>query len=526
MLVAPSSAAVREVEQTLSIVVAPDLCRLTVATPVRTVELALPVDVPLVSLLPAVLRFGGRELADRGLTHDGWVLQRLGEPPLAQTATLSELDVHDGDTLYLRPRRAAAPEAVYDDLADGLASATKERADPLRAFAASALGPLLGGLTLAAGLVLLVSSPDTPPRWTLGAASAVLLLAGAFVTARALGRPLAAVTMAFGAIGFAAASGALLPLRADTASAGGIRLLSAGAAALLVGALGRGACGAGWTPRAGGGVSGSFDTAGGLGGSAAGAGSEPDTDTDAGTGNDGGGTAPLFLGASCVGGAAIVGGLIALATSGSLVKAAAGVAVLAVVSALLVPWLAFRLAGGRLAVLPTNATELRQDAPPIRQRALWRTSAAIDGVVTALLSAAGVVCLACGVLLAGAHGAAPALAVAVNVVLLLRTRAFSRGAARLATVLPGCCGLAVVIVLGSLGRWHGQHGHGAAIALAVLVVAGFAVAAFAPHDAGRRVRPPHWARAGDIVEYLAAIGLVPLLLAVLGVFGQVRGLSG
>jgi len=60
-----------------------DLCRLNICGPARRVELAVPAHVPLIDLLPAMIGHLGQNLADAGLEHGGWVLQKLGEPPLA-----------------------------------------------------------------------------------------------------------------------------------------------------------------------------------------------------------------------------------------------------------------------------------------------------------------------------------------------------------------------------------------------------------------------------------------------------------
>src|ERR1700754_4606820 len=92
------------------------LCRLTVCAPAKIIELAVPPDVPVADLLPAVLGYGGDDLGETGLEHEGWVLQRLGETPLDQEATLDSLGLHDGDTVYLRPRTEALPEVRLDDL--------------------------------------------------------------------------------------------------------------------------------------------------------------------------------------------------------------------------------------------------------------------------------------------------------------------------------------------------------------------------------------------------------------------------
>src|SRR6266702_1003304 len=61
-----------------------DLGRLTICGPATSVELAVPVHVPLVDLLPALAGHLGDSLADTGLEHAGWVLQRLGERPFRE----------------------------------------------------------------------------------------------------------------------------------------------------------------------------------------------------------------------------------------------------------------------------------------------------------------------------------------------------------------------------------------------------------------------------------------------------------
>jgi hypothetical protein len=53
------------------------LVRLTVATPARRIDLALPARAPLVELLPALLARAGENLSDAGAgAGDGWALRR------------------------------------------------------------------------------------------------------------------------------------------------------------------------------------------------------------------------------------------------------------------------------------------------------------------------------------------------------------------------------------------------------------------------------------------------------------------
>ncbi|MCZ9340572.1 EsaB/YukD family protein, partial [Streptomyces sp. TRM76130] len=104
-----------------------DLCHLTVRAPRRTIDLAVPSDVPVADLLPTVLRYAGEGVEETGLDHDGWILQRLGGRPLDEEATLASLGLTDGEALHLRPRTEALPEVRLDDLVDGIASVTRDR---------------------------------------------------------------------------------------------------------------------------------------------------------------------------------------------------------------------------------------------------------------------------------------------------------------------------------------------------------------------------------------------------------------
>ena len=64
-----------------------DLGRVTVVTPSRWADVALPADIPLVDLLPALVQHvGDDDLIDRPV-----VLQRLGEPPLNEESSVATL---------------------------------------------------------------------------------------------------------------------------------------------------------------------------------------------------------------------------------------------------------------------------------------------------------------------------------------------------------------------------------------------------------------------------------------------------
>ncbi|MGW1230593.1 EsaB/YukD family protein, partial [Streptomyces sp. NPDC002530] len=133
---------------------APGLCRLTVRTPERLIDLAVPADVPVADLLPILLDHAGDGLAEKGIEHGGWVLQRLGEKPLDEESTPEALSLRDGETLLLRPRNDALPAIHFDDLVDGVSTTMRERP---HGWAARTSRWLLRGaavVLLAAGLLV------------------------------------------------------------------------------------------------------------------------------------------------------------------------------------------------------------------------------------------------------------------------------------------------------------------------------------------------------------------------------------
>ncbi len=99
------------------------LARVTVSTPRRRVDVALPEQVPLAELLPEVLRHAGEGLADDGEQHGGWLLRRADGTVLAGGQALAAQGVRDGAVLHLVPARTEWPEFEYDDVVEALADA-------------------------------------------------------------------------------------------------------------------------------------------------------------------------------------------------------------------------------------------------------------------------------------------------------------------------------------------------------------------------------------------------------------------
>src|SRR6202050_4261646 len=202
-----------------------DLCRLTVCGPGRSAELAVPVHVPLIDFLPALIGHLGDSLADAGLEHGGWVLQRLGDPRLREELSVAALGLRDGDVVHLRPRAEQLPPLDFDDLIDGIATGISARSDrwqpdmSRRWLAGLLAAPLASGLALLAGHVGRLSD-------LLAVAMAVVLIGLTAVSSRALADLLAADIFGAAAIGYAGLAGAELPLLRGSAGAGLMSLAS------------------------------------------------------------------------------------------------------------------------------------------------------------------------------------------------------------------------------------------------------------------------------------------------------------
>ncbi|WP_329489370.1 type VII secretion integral membrane protein EccD [Kitasatospora sp. NBC_01246] len=456
------------------------LCRLRFHAPRAVFELAVPADIPLADLLPAVLAHADLDpaepgLDEQGLEHDGWVLQRLGHPPLDEELGADALDLRDGEDLYLRPRRDALPEVHYDDLADGVATGMRERPDTWRPALTHHTALVLAVTALAGGIALLLL--PGPPQLRAGAAAitGLFLLLGALSASRAVGDAAAGTALGATAVPYLALAGALLTT--DTGpSATGARLLAGGCAGAGAAVLAMAAVGC---------------------------------------------SAPLFLGLVLFAlhvtatGALLLTGLTAPAT-------AAVLAVLPVATAGFLPGLCFRLSGLRLPALPRNAEELQEGIEAVPAASVRSRSVVADGFLTAFHLALAPVLAGCLIALAGQDGWAPtALTCALSLLLLLHARGIGAIPQRLAVLVPGALGPAVLTAHLAVG----QSPSARLVLLAALLATGAVLAAVSWTVPGRRLLP-YWGRAADLLHTLAAITVLPLALSAAGAYQALRAIAG
>ncbi|WP_165449617.1 type VII secretion integral membrane protein EccD [Krasilnikovia cinnamomea] len=460
----------------MSVSAAAERCRITVVAGERQLDLAVPADIPLVDMLPAIVDLFGAETTKR-FAGKSLALQRLGSGVLDEEQTAAGLGLHDGDIVYLNASDTPLPTFAHDDLIDGVAGTVANR--PMRWSPVFTRRTLRAGaaVPLALGLAAPAMAGPGPVRILAALTMAVVLLAGALLASRTLADRPAALLLGGAAIAYAALGGALAPDLAGPAPAGGARLAAAAACAAAVAAAVAIAIGA-------------------LGPM----------------------VATVLPAAAC----AVVGGL--LQAGGTVpADAAAAIVVGAVLLASpLLPSLAFRLAGMRLPDLPVTAHDITHDVAPVPDAVLTRQSAAADRYVTAGHLAIGLVAAAALTTLTGGGWASALLALNVCALLLLRFRVLTGGWQRLALLVPAGYGLALLVVRAA-AAWDWPVRLTVLPAAALATSAALLAAAQAPDS--RRPRP-YWGRAAELAESALAVALVPSVLAVLGVYAYVRGLGG
>ncbi|MFC9915051.1 type VII secretion integral membrane protein EccD [Streptomyces sp. NPDC127197] len=456
------------------------LCRLTVRTPRHSLDLAVPSDVSVADLLPAVLRHTGAETEEEGLEHAGWVLQTLGGRPLEGEGTLASSGINDGEVLYLRPRSDQLPQVRLDDLVDGIADTMRDRLHTWGPRSSRILLRGLTGLALATGLLIL-ATPGLADgtRVTMLGVTAVLLLAAAATAGRAVGDAASGALLGSFAPPCLALAGALVTgVSADQGDqALGAALLAAGAAGAGSAALALALVGL---------------------------------------------HTPLFsaLILAALAGAG-TGALMAFAgldlTEGTLLVAAIGA-----IASPFVPSLAFKLAGMRMPFLPSTPQQLQEDIEPYPSQLVTARTETASTWMTALYGAIAAVLTGCFATAVTSDALPDRVTVTVlSLLLLLHSRRIGNVWQRLAMVLPGAAGLTLLALSTAATASPADRlllAAGAIATAAVLAVASW----FLP---GRRL-VPHWGRAAEILHSLLAVSLLPLLLWVLGVLARLRGING
>lgn len=465
-----------------------DMSRVTVVAPRVRLDVAVPADVPLAALLPTLLLHTGEQVIEAGAAHGGWALQRLGEAPLDTARSCAQLGVLDGDVLYFRPRGATAPELVFDDPVDGIATILRDRARRWNPAATRRCAlTALALIPQTALLPLLTAGPDHRlPAVAAGAVALALLLVAAALS-RAVGDSVAGAFAGVAAVPFAAVAGLLAPLGTGAlGTVGAAHLATASASAFAASILGA------WF---------------------------------VGVGTVAGEDKPLA--GSVLLTPAVATAVIGASTLGALRWDAAGCAALAAALALafsvLIPRIAYRAAGLPPAMIAVSAADLREQSKPLPTATLTQSSLTADRVVTALVAGTALAVAGCTAFgLTGPGWTPPVLAAVVIALLALRARLFG-GAAQRWWLIGAALALAVPTAVVVAERWP-RNGIGTAVVLGVALAATAVVGRVAVRPEQRFAPAP--ARWADLLELAGVMAAVPLALLMLGTFGYFRSLGG
>ncbi|WP_250904732.1 type VII secretion integral membrane protein EccD [Nonomuraea sp. NEAU-A123] len=455
----------------------PPLCHVTIVGPRRKADLALPADIPLPHVLPGLLR-ALDELGGESAAAPGWTLQRLGGSPLDLGQSLGALGILDGEVLYLRPREAILPPALYDDVADVVATGVKnssgiwEGRNTRLMGASGALGLLVVG-----ALALALSGAPPLVVTVVAALMALVIVATGAALSRAVGDSLAGALIGHAALPYGFMAGLFAPASGGVLNIGAPHLLAALACTALVATI-----------------------AGALI-------------------SDG---VPGFLGTAVAATCGAIGAAVVMVW-GSPPAGVAGVTVSILLGlSPLVPTLSFRLAKVPLPAMPTTAEELRADNQRLDSTAIQERTIIAQRYATGMIIAVGLVALVSEVLLATYGGwVASLMTGTLGLTLMMRARVFRGVRQRLWLITVGLAAFGMLAL--TLGPKSGVIG-AVAVAIIMLWLALTAVGIGLWLPTGRP--SPFWGRAADIVDVILIVELFPLALGVLEVYSWVRGLSG
>lgn len=453
------------------------LTKVTVKTPRRFIDVALPADVPVADLLPYVLRHAGEDAADAGERHAGWLLRRPTGESLDHQRTLAAQRVLDGELLHLVPGEVEWPELEYEDLVETIASGARRYGRSWGRPATRVCGMVAAAAILSLGtLVVLLWQPPWRMPGVVMIGAAVLLLGGGVLVARAVPDAPAGAVLAGCGLPYAFLGG-LLVTAPDH-----LTLTTVGAPQVMLGAS----------------LVVSLGIVGYLGVAA---------------------PTRIFVAAVTAAALGVLGAALARPLSPD---GAAAVAVTVAIGLMPgFPWLAVRLGRLPLPALPQRSADLlkEQQLPPTPK--VFAAAARTDEVLTGLLTGAAVaVVVGAGYLVAGAGRGHLLLLTAAAVALLLRARLFPIPRQRVPLLVAG--GALAAMVVGVRAVRADGNGELALLLLGVFAVAVLALGAGLVY--ARRHPTPYFGRFADVGDVVAVLALVPLTCYHTGFYHYVQTL--
>jgi type VII secretion integral membrane protein EccD len=477
-------------------------CRVTVVAPDSRIDVALPEDVPLADVYPEVLRLSGQTQVDGAPT--GFHLVRRDGTVLDSGLPLAAQQVRDGDLLSLRPFSESLPPAVYDDVADAIASAVEAdrrfwSPDLMRGFGLVGAGLLLVLLGFALWFSDLRHDMHSLPG-ILSGVTAVVLVTLAGVRARVYDDHDAALALGLGALPHTLIAGSgILPVDQVGGGPGRLQFLVGCVAVLIVSVLLVGLL--------------------------------PEKDS-------------VFVASSFLAGAGTLATFAAVLLDGTPathIAAVTGVAAVAAVGFL--PALSARFARLPVGFSAPGQTRTRgtaygeeTDRTEVVQyeRIAHQARRGHEVLVGLVGGCAATVVGACAVLGFSDTMFGELLALAIGISTMLRARLFRYTAQVFSLTIAGLAGLGLLILGLSLhtplfiAKQLMQGSAGASVDLRTIWLSASVALGAALLTAIALIVPrlgvsPFWGRILDMVDGLMLISLVPLALAVLDIYALVRG---
>ncbi|QFU91111.1 type VII secretion integral membrane protein EccD [Amycolatopsis sp. YIM 10] len=456
-----------------------NLVRVTIDAPARRIDLALPERASVAEVLPGLLRRAGESLADDGVTDGGWLLRKTDGTALGLSASLGTCGIRDGEVLHLVSRRLHWPELEYDDLADTIAQGAGRTGRPWGPVHTRAAGLLTGAFAATLALVAVVRAgpPWTTAAWVAFCCCAALLVAGTAL-ARALGDAGAGAVVAALGLPFAFVGGGLLLGDGPQATGfGAPHVLAACSALVVASALGY----VGVVERA-----------------------------------------ELFIAGVTAG---LLGGLASWLASLDALDGVDGAAVATVVALLFSPLfgpLSTRLGRVPMPVLPRSTADLVRDDPQPPRHAVYAAVLRADQLLTGAIGGTATVAVLCQFVVARQAGASVVVLLSVlSVGFCLRARLYPALRHRAPLLLTGVAGAGALVT----GPVMAESDVLLAVTTPVLLaVAGLAILLGLGHS--KRLPSPFFGRFAELLEIGIVLACVPVLCAVLGLYGLVRGLGG
>jgi type VII secretion integral membrane protein EccD len=458
------------------------LARITIASPSRRVDVALPDQLPAAELLPGLLRHAGEDLADMGQENGGWVLRRTDGSMIDATQTLAAQAVRDGEILHLGHRYDEWPEMDYDDVVDAIATEARRQVRTWTGAATRRAAVVVTAVASAIALILILS---TGPVLTAGASwtrptVAALVLAGLFTLAAvALARALgdAGTGAAVGTIAlFFGFTGGLIIFNGHHSLLGiHAQQLTAGAAVLIVVSV---LCYAGVADRT-----------------------------------------QFFVGGIQAGTFGVIGGLIGLTDLSP--SDIAGILLAAIVALTpMLPLLSIRLGKLPVPALPASTDDLLADQPQVPLPRVYATVRRTDELLTGLLIGNAVVAVIAQLILVvnGRQTALILIGLAATS-MLLQGRLFPTLRHRTSLLTAGLAGMAMLV---ARALTRSDDFRLMAIVPALVILAGLVLSAGRHYQ--HRQPGPYLGRIADILDVLLIIAVVPMTCLLVGLVGYMRGL--